>query len=661
MNIARRCLLACSLAAVLLAGCGRSGPWQDGDLLALRIEPASLQLYLQQTVQLEVRGTFLEWDEQEGWGQVVQEVTGEAGLSLWSSDSAVVRVLDGARLFAVAAGTTRVNAWWQGRLVSIPVEVRYALLAGLDAQPPDLQLAVGDYRQLQVVGRLTDGSEVDLSAPALGTSYSIDNHATAAVTREGIVFGLSDGVAQVHVEHGRLEDTVAVVVGTGRRLEAIAVAPERLQLQPGGSGRVQVVGLWSDGSSEDLTGDAETTLSSSDTQVARVAADGLVTALAPGQATIEAGYRQFGASALVEVKEQDDVNPLPRLDSVSPAQVAAGSGPVTILAGGAGFVQQSRLYLDGRQLATTWRDASHLQATVDASYTTTAGKHHLWVENPAPGGGSSARLDWLVVVAPRVDSLLPSQAIAGSSVRLLFQGAGFAGCHPESSSPAVSFSHPSVAADGDRLWVTATIDGQAPAGDCQLLLVNAGGQAAAGFEITRPATPEDLVIQGPATVMLSGVQYYRNIVIGTGARVMGVGDEPLQLLATGNVEIYGEIDARGHNGQVGYLEPAAGGDAGPGGGGGGGGADGDGPQAAAGGAGSPPGQAAAEPAGAGTGSGSGGGDGAGEGIAGGCAQAGGGGGLAGGGGAGGGDAGAGSGGRGGRRWAVVGRCRRPWR
>ena len=174
MNIARRCLLACSLAAVLLAGCGRSGPWQDGDLLALRIEPASLQLYLQQTVQLEVRGTFLEWDEQEGWGQVVQEVTGEAGLSLWSSDSAVVRVLDGARLFAVAAGTTRVNAWWQGRLVSIPVEVRYALLAGLKAVKagPLERIAVQPSNPNQVVDVLEWFSFASGHVPRLTRQFS---------------------------------------------------------------------------------------------------------------------------------------------------------------------------------------------------------------------------------------------------------------------------------------------------------------------------------------------------------------------------------------------------------------------------------------------------------------------------------------------------------
>jgi len=269
------------------------------------------------------------------------------------------------------------------------------------------------------------------------------------------------------------------------------------------------------------------------------------------------------------------------------------------------------------------------------------------VFNPSPGGGTSAPLPMMAVDAPVLQTVAPDSGLQGQDIRVVLSGRGLLGCLVQADSREIKVRDIDFAPDGSMLAATIAIGAEAPPGPALIHLINIAGRSQFNFTVIEDQVWPDLVIEGPGTVQLEGVQTYRNILIKTGAVVIGSGTEALQLLATGQVTVYGEIHVSGKNGADGYFDPAPGGLAGPGGSGGGGGADGDSPTGASGGQGMPAGEDAAIGTGVGTGSGAGGGMGGGAGIEGGCGQAGGGGGFGGHGGNGGGDAGLGTGGAGG--------------
>ncbi len=815
------CLWISSLGFLLLSGCGRVQPTASGDLASIRIHPQLGELYLNQIVQLSVEATYVERDA-EGWQQHTRDITHELGLSWRQSSGMVVELLDGARLLGRQAGDTRLQVFYDGRQDTLDLSVRYATLEGLTLSPADLQLDLGEYRQLTVSGQLSDDSLINLSLPATGTRYVSSDRTVAVVSAEGIVFGLAEGICTIQVENEDFAASGSVQVGQPARLTTLELSPAQLELEVGSNSQLHLIGSYDDGTSKDLTQNPKTSFASLSPTVATVSATGQVQALATGTATITAIHQDYGDWTTVTVVTgnmpiaieispanleltpgqwqalsvaaqyddgtQEDVTFEAQYQSSNPelVQVAAdgrvlgqrpgtativaeylgwtdscavtvheartlqgisitpataqinkgenlqltvtgnysdgsqsdltaattgtyyrsfapelatisldglvtalsAGGPVRIMAShqifnvdaeimvqefhaqpvaetclpqqvpagasnfyfkiyGQGFDQSSVILWDGNALDTTLRGINTLETIVPDSALTSFGSHSIAVFNPTPGGGISNSLTLLGVEPPVLQTVAPDSGLQGQDIRVVISGSGLLGCLVQAENHRIKVSDIYFAPDGSFLAATFTIYDDAPPGPTLFYLTNAAGRIPFNFTVIEDQVWPDLIIEGPGTVSLEGVQTYHNILIKTGAVVIGDGSEALQLLATGQVTIYGEIHVSGKSGADGYFDPAPGGAAGPGGGGGGGGGDGDSLLGASGGPGTPAGEDAAVGSGAGTGSGAGGGTGGGAGIEGGCGQAGGGGGFGGHGGGGGGDAGPGTGGPGG--------------
>ena len=95
-------------------------------------------------------------------------------------------------------------------------------------------------------------------------------------------------------------------------------------------------------------------------------------------------------------------NPLPGLNSVSPASVNAGSPDTTLQLDGSNFISQSVARAGTMSLATTFQSSTRLQALIPASLLTTAGPLSITVVTPAPGGGTSAPRTLTVLIVVRV-------------------------------------------------------------------------------------------------------------------------------------------------------------------------------------------------------------------------------------------------------------------
>jgi hypothetical protein len=119
------------------------------------------------------------------------------------------------------------------------------------------------------------------------------------------------------------------------------------------------------------------------------------------------------------------IPPPPVLHGLSPLFVELGSGPFTIVLQGEHFTPLSKVLVGGTTITTFFTHARQLIATVPLSFTNTVGTRHLRVRNG--DGQLSGELAFQVVPkSPRLNSLNPSQAIAGSpTFTLAIAGANF--------------------------------------------------------------------------------------------------------------------------------------------------------------------------------------------------------------------------------------------
>jgi uncharacterized protein YjdB len=285
---------AAALLALALVACGRTSPLEDTDVLTLRILPATLDLYLLETVQLTVEARFADG--------TLRDVAGDDELSYRVNQSGVILMQDGGRLFAKEAGDVRLWAYYRGREAHADVSVAYSLLQGLSVDPSAFDLLAGENQQLAVRGSLSDGSTLDLYSGATGTTYDPEDRGVVAVTTDGLVFALAAGQTAITVRHGGFEaQAVATVEEGGNPLVKLEASPTHPELKPGGSKQLTVTGTYEDGSSADLTADSRTRYSSSDPAVATVSAQGLVTGVAIGDAVVTVSHLTLVTTVMVKV------------------------------------------------------------------------------------------------------------------------------------------------------------------------------------------------------------------------------------------------------------------------------------------------------------------------------------------------------------------------
>jgi hypothetical protein len=106
------------------------------------------------------------------------------------------------------------------------------------------------------------------------------------------------------------------------------------------------------------------------------------------------------------------VIPAPTLTSISPRNVVAGSGSLTLLISGANFVSGAAVLIDGASVTTTFTNSQTLRATVPAALLTTTGTRLVSVRNPDGKLSITAPLE-VILPATVVTAVSPSTAIAG--------------------------------------------------------------------------------------------------------------------------------------------------------------------------------------------------------------------------------------------------------
>ena len=111
-------------------------------------------------------------------------------------------------------------------------------------------------------------------------------------------------------------------------------------------------------------------------------------------------------------------NPTPILATVNPTSAVAGSAATTLNITGTGFVQGAIIRFNGKDLTTTFTNATTLSANISASDLATAGNFPVTVFNPLPGGGISNAINFTVNAA------VPTPMLTGLGVATVSAGTG---------------------------------------------------------------------------------------------------------------------------------------------------------------------------------------------------------------------------------------------
>ncbi|MCC7384264.1 MAG: Ig-like domain-containing protein [Deltaproteobacteria bacterium] len=566
------------------------------------------------------------------------DVTFDPALVLGVSPSGVIEVLPG-RVIAAAAGRATITAQLGGLRAVAVVDVLSGDYVALVWQPRSLSLAIGETRRANLVARRRSGVVEDVSTD-LRVSLAIAGPVRVGLNFQGFfVQGLAPGgEASLSASFVGLSAVLPVRVSTAAAtLVRIFIQPDPLQVAVGELADLTVIGVYSDGRSQEVTSGVRFT--SADLAVASVDPNtGMVRGTSAGTTRVTATAGGLSAEVTVVVLSTG-----PTISAINPDAIAVGSPDTRVVITGSGFGPGLTVTVNGVVIAAQSITATRFEAIVPEFLLATSGTLLVRVVDAMNRESNSVPI--AVGEAPSITNLSPGAVVIGASTTVIAVGRGLNGI--TISAADLSFSGLSAESGGTLLRFTARAGAAAMPGPRVLTFRNRFGAANATLALVSDPGLVGRTVRSGQTAILSGTLVVASFVVDAGGRVVGSGSEPLTIVSTGNIEINGVIDVSGRAGDQGSQIAADGGDSGPGGAGGGAAGDGDTMTAPSGGAGSPRGSNGVVGQGSGTPGADGGGDSGGRGARGGCARAGGGGGLDGRGGSGGGELGLGSGGAGG--------------
>jgi len=235
----------------------------------------------------------------------VQDVTDQV---LWESASTGVAGIDAdGRLIGLQPGSSRISASVGNVSGYTVVTVTDATLSSLAIEPASVSLAAGTEAQLRATATYTDGSQQDVTAQAVWLSDDETVlRAENSDSHRGRIHALASGSATVSASLEGVQDSITVTV-TAAQLQALRITSAVTTLESAQQQQLTVIGDFSDGSSQELTG--EVTWNSSTPELVQVSNNvtdrGRIKAGigVSGSATITASYGDISASIDLTVSD----------------------------------------------------------------------------------------------------------------------------------------------------------------------------------------------------------------------------------------------------------------------------------------------------------------------------------------------------------------------
>ena len=388
--------------------------------------------------------------------KTVENITASA---LWSSSDVSLFAVDQGRIDGLTPGTGELSVTYQGALTKVPLIVTNATVQRLDVQPPAVTVPAGVSQQLAAVATLSDRTTLDVTTIAEWASASA---AIATVTTfadaSGLVTGVAPGATTVSATVPGQQGRASVLV-TSAVLRQLVVSPSPAAAAKGTQVELTATGVFSDGSSSDVS--ALATWSSSADDIASVQGH-LATAHALGHATITASFQGKSGATTLTVSDAR----LSRLE--------LGPSPVSIARGTSQRMAATGVFTDGSLQDLTnqavWTVGAEALATVSNApgakgevLGLNEGTTTITAEVGAVAGTGSLTITPAIITKIEVSPTTPSVPV-GTSSRLTATGIMSDGTTQDlTTSASWTSSEPSVltasSVDGTRGLVTGRREG----------------------------------------------------------------------------------------------------------------------------------------------------------------------------------------------------------
>ncbi|MEF3302835.1 Ig-like domain-containing protein [Paenibacillus sp. GYB003] len=217
----------------------------------------------------------------------IKDVTRDAD---WTSSSASVATVSGGVVTAVASGKATITAKFGEKSVTASAQVELA--DKLTASHRSVIVRKGQTAQVTLTATYADGSTEDVTSKAV---WSVTSSKIADVTG-GLVTAYERGKTTLVAKYGSKTLNIPLEVDYAVKLTA---SKRDVQLKSGGTEQLTLTATFSDGSTRDVTGEAEWTARSY--KVADIDAGGLVTAAGYGKTAVTAKFGGKSVSVAVEV------------------------------------------------------------------------------------------------------------------------------------------------------------------------------------------------------------------------------------------------------------------------------------------------------------------------------------------------------------------------
>jgi uncharacterized protein YjdB len=463
-------------------------------LVSITVNPATPSIALGTTQQFAATGTFTDGSQ--------QDVTNSA---TWSSASTAVATVSPTGLAtSVSVGTSLITATLASIQGSTLLTVTPAAVVSIVVNPSTAAVPVGINQAFTAQGTFTDGSVQDVTVSA---HWSSSAPAVATVSNSpgtnGLATSLGSGSTMITATLTSVAGSANLTVTTAV-LAAIQVAPVSPNVAPGGTIQFTATGIYTDGTSTNITGNV--TWASSTPAVATVSnlagSQGLASGIDVGTTRISAASGALETSTTLTVQDQLVAITI----TPSNAVITLGSN---------------------QQFAATATYASGVQNDITNTATWTS-------SNPAvatisSGGLAMSVAAGQVTITASVGAVTSSASLQVNSVPT----PSFANLEPAQTNPI------RLSADGTRLFAVNTpnnsllvYDATQPANPVLLSEIPVG----VGPVSANPRTQDEIWVVNQVSNSISVVSISQGIVTDT--IYTGAGTEPMDVVFAGTNQAY---------------------------------------------------------------------------------------------------------------------------
>lgn len=310
-------------------------------LVSLSVTPGSASVPQGSGQQYTATGTYSDG----GTSNLTSSVT-------WSSSNTTVATINSSGFAsALTAGTTTIGASSGTINGSASLTVLPAALVSLAVTPANASILVGGTQQYKATGSYTNGSTQDLTTAVTWTSST---PAVATINSGGLATGTGKGTTNIQAEYASIAGSTSLSVSA--LPTSIAITPANPSFSVGATVQLTATGMYSDGSTRNLT--ASATWTSSNQTVATVAG-GMVRGVSAGPSTISASWNGIVGSTGVTVSTA----------ALKSIQLAPASAQVAV--GATLQMAATGQYDDGSSQdltsSVTWTTGNNALATITSS------------------------------------------------------------------------------------------------------------------------------------------------------------------------------------------------------------------------------------------------------------------------------------------------------